>query len=78
MTHTEIVMKLIGSIQPAGDSGLDRERMENLKALCALVDNLVVEIDRVVTDNEHAHQASIKEMANYSKNFLANTLGIKD
>lgn len=77
MNYTEIVKKLIGNIQPAGASHIDPERFKNLKEMCELVNNLVIEIDKVVYDNKHAQQHSIKEMVEYAEDFINNTLRIE-
>jgi hypothetical protein len=77
MTHTEIVQKLIGNIQPLGDSSRDPERFENLKAMCELVNNLVTAIDDVAYQYSESHEYSVKEMGQYADNFLTKTLGIK-
>jgi hypothetical protein len=76
MTHTEIVKKLIGSIEPIGKSETDTKRLENLKQMCELVENLIIEIDTVATRHENAYEYSVKDIAEYSRNFLENTLGI--
>jgi fructose-1,6-bisphosphatase/sedoheptulose 1,7-bisphosphatase-like protein len=75
MTNTEIVKKIIGDIQPSGDSRTDIERFENLKAMCKLVDDLVTEIDHV-TVYKSRHEHSMNEMGNYASKFLTKTLGI--
>ncbi len=77
MTHTEIVKKLIGNINPIGESHIDKERFESLKEMCDLVSNLVSEIKYVARDknrNEH----SMKEMGIYASNFLISELEIND
>jgi hypothetical protein len=76
LTHSEILLKLIGNISPCGRSEIDNERMENLKTLCELVDILVSAIDSVAYENKDSHEHSVKEMASYAKNFLTKTLGI--
>lgn len=76
MTHYEIVKKLIGDIQPAGDSSIDPQRLQNLKDMCQLVNELVSDINDVAYRNKNAYQHSIKEMGNYADNFLTTTLGI--
>ena len=43
----EIVIKLIGEIEPVGASHIDPERFENLKTMTDLVDKLVCDIDNV-------------------------------
>ena len=41
MTNTDVVKKLIGKINPIGETNTDNERFENLKAMCELVNNLI-------------------------------------
>lgn len=78
MTHLEIVKKLIGPISPVGKSEVDSERLENLKAFCSLVNEMVTEIDSVSYNYGHSHEHSVKVMANYAETFLSKTLGISD
>jgi len=77
MTYTEIVKKLVGNIQPAGASHIDVERFENLKEMCKLVNELVIEIDNV-SCQEDRPEHSIKMMGEYAHNFLSKTLGITE
>lgn len=76
MTNTEIINKLIGSITPYGDSQIDKERFENLKQMCNLVEDLILQIDEVSYKYEDYHQNSIKEMSDYANKFLTENLGI--
>ena len=69
MNHTEIVKKLVGNIQPAGESHTDKERFENLKDMCLLVDNLVSEIVDV-SKNKDRYEHSMKEMGLFANKFL--------
>lgn len=78
MTHTEIVMKLIGSIQPAGESNTDAQRFENLKTMCELVNNLITEIDDMAYQNKDAREFSVKRASEYASNFLTKTVGIAE
>lgn len=78
MTNTEIVKKLVGNIQPEGASHIDSERLENLKAMCELVNELVTEIDAVAYENRDRNEFSVKKMADYASDFLTKTLGITD
>ena len=41
MTVHEIVNKLIGNINPVGETNTDNDRFENLKAKCELVNLLI-------------------------------------
>ena len=77
-TYCQIVKKMIGNIYPSGRSEIDKERMKNLKEMCALIDELVSEIDSVAYENEDSHKHSVKEMASYAKIFLTKTLGIAE
>jgi hypothetical protein len=47
MDMHEVVEKLTGKIEPIGESNTDEERFENLKILCNLVENLLIDIDQV-------------------------------
>jgi len=75
MTYTDVVKKLIGHTYPVGSASIDPQRFENLKEMCELVNNLVIEIDNVAREIER-HEHSVKEMAEYASNFLTKKLGI--
>jgi len=72
-----IVLKLIGPINPVGESHTDDKRYENLRATSMLVENLVSDIQDVVNANRNAHEASRKKAFLYAKSILE-TLGIDD
>lgn len=76
LTHTDIVNKLIGPIQPIGKSEVDADRFENLKNICDLVNNLVIQIKNVQTD-KFSHEASVREAGKYADKFLYE-IGIKE
>lgn len=76
MTNTDVVEKLIGKINPVGESNTDEERFNNLQEMCKLVNELVTKIDDVVVRHQNDNAYSIKRSADYAKNFLTNTLGI--
>ena len=78
MTNTDVVKKLIGSINPVGESDIDDERYENLKEMCVLVDNLITDIDDMAFLNRHAQEYSVKRAAKYASTFLAKTVGIEE
>lgn len=77
MTHVEIIQKLIGPINPVGETNADNQRFENLKAMCELVNELVSNIDDVGYKNRNAYEFSVKRAAEYASNFLTTTLGIQ-
>jgi len=70
MTLCDIVYKLTGKINPAGDSSIDNERYENLKQLCHLVEGLITDIDDMVFLNVDAKEHSVKRSVEYGSKFL--------
>jgi hypothetical protein len=70
MTHTEIVKKLIGNINPQGCSTRDEESFQNLKLMCELAQNLLIEIDNVYYKNRHSQEFSVKRASDYAGEFL--------
>lgn len=78
MTNTDVVKKLIGNINPIGETNTDNERFENLKALCELVNNLITDIDDMAYLNKDAREFSVKRASQYASNFLAKTVGIAE
>ena len=71
MKIKEIVQKLVGSITPAGESNLDTKRLENLKIICGLIEDLVYEVNYVARDKDR-YESSMKEMGVYAQKFLDN------
>jgi hypothetical protein len=78
MTHHEVVKKLIGEIRPVGETNTDNERFENLKVMCDLVNNLILDIDDMAFTNKDAYQFSVKRASEYASNFLTKTVGIAE
>ena len=69
MNHYEIVGKLIGPIQPVGESNADSKRLENLKAQIDLVHDLLEEIVEV-RENKSRHESSMKHMGKTADEFI--------
>jgi hypothetical protein len=76
MTHLEITNKLIGPINPVGETTSDDARYENLKAQCELVEQLILDIQYVAKNNKDRSEYSMKRSGEYAERFLANTIGI--
>ena len=76
MNIYKIVQKLIGEIRPVGDSRVDAERFENLKAMTGLVDQLLSDIDSVIPYKNN-HQASMKKAGEFADEFFS-SLGIDE
>lgn len=70
MELKDIVKKLVGNINPVGDSSRDPERLENLKEMCELVQSLVSDIEYIAFSYPSAHEHSIKTARDYAFNFL--------
>ena len=70
MTNTDVLIKLLGKTQTYGDSNIDRERLENLKAMCELVGDLIEEIKDVAKEKDR-YENSIKAMGQYAYKFLS-------
>lgn len=74
----DIVMKLVGNINPIGETNTDNDRFENLKNLCELVDDLLGKIDDVSYKNKDSREFSVKRASDYANKFLTDNLGIKE
>lgn len=61
MDYHEIVKKLVGRIDPIGESNTDEKRFENLKQMTALVNKLIQDIDSVGYDNKDSKEFSLVE-----------------
>lgn len=70
MTNYEIVKKLIGEVRPVGETNEDKKRLENLKSLCELMDEIHTEIDAVAYDFRNNKEHSIKEAVKVADEFL--------
>lgn len=73
----DIVKKLVGPINPIGETNTDNERFHNLKVMTELVDDLLTEIDDVAYYNKDRQEYSIKRAANYASKFY-DKIGIKE
>ena len=77
MELIDIVNRLVGRIEPIGDTTIDCERFENLKAYCELINEMVKRVDDVVCKNWDSRLASVKRSNDYISDFLTNTLKIE-
>lgn len=60
MKRIDIIKKLIGEVEPYGDTNIDRERYDNLNMLGELTVDMVYMIGEVSKQKEHyAHSVSI-------------------
>ena len=68
----EVIKKLIGPIEPIGESQTDAKRLENLKSMCELVSCLLNDIYGAAYYRGR-YESSMKEIGNYAQNFIDNT-----
>lgn len=66
----DVVKKLIGPINPIGESQTDAERLVNLKTMTGLVDALLTDIDWVATENKDRIEWSRKIAGEYASKFF--------
>lgn len=78
MELIDIVDKLVGNIEPIGNTTIDNERFENLKVYCELINEMVRKVDDVTYNNRNSTLASVKKANDYIGNFFTNTLGIAE
>lgn len=77
MDILSVVMGLNGPIEPVGDSSVDRNRLENLKALCDLAYLLLDRITAVAEATDD-HLASVKAAKDVAATFLADVRGVPE
>lgn len=72
MTPYDVVTKLIGAIEPVGESNEDKERLENLKSTIQLTDLLINEIGKVAHANKDRAEESMKKAGDVASEFYDN------
>ena len=76
MELIDVVRKLVGPINPIGDTQVDNMRFEDLKTMTDLVDKLLTDIDAVIAYKDR-HEYSMKRAGEFADNFFEQ-LGIKE
>ena len=74
MTIYEIIKKLIGSIEPYGDTNIDEARLNNLNEHMILVNSLIEDLVRTAK-YRNRQESSIHNLGSYAYDELLN---IKD
>jgi hypothetical protein len=69
MEMIDIVKKLIGPIQPVGESNEDRKRLENLNEFITLADEMIIKL-KDVAENSDSHEHSVALAGDTAKKFL--------
>ena len=60
-TILEVTRNLIGETEPYGDSGIDRERTQNLEKLIYIIDGLLYDVEKVAF-NKDRQEGSMRMM----------------
>ena len=74
MDYYEIIVKLIGPIEPVGETSTDNDRLENLIEMASIVNRLIGDIDKLIPYKNRT-EYSIKQAGEYADNFLT-SIGI--
>lgn len=77
MNYLEIVNRLIGKIEPIGETNVDNIRLENIKNMIELMKDLHIQIDNIAYYNKDRHEHSMKEIGKLANDYL-DWLGIKE
>ena len=75
MEITDVVRKLVGPIDPIGETRTDEKRYENLLQLIKLTNELIAEIDRVGMCRT-SYQASVKKAGDRAYKAMTDDFGI--
>lgn len=67
----EIVMKLVGPVQPTGEHEVDQIGLANIKQLTELIDRLLYEINRAEPSADR-NEASMKAIGLHAREFIKN------
>ena len=75
MEIADVVRKLVGPIDPIGETLTDEKRYENLLQLIKLTDELITDVARVRICR-YSHQASIKKAGERAYRAMTDDFGI--
>jgi len=67
----DVVMRLVGPVNPIGKTEVDSDRYANLEELLVLTNQLLGTIIRVADENAHRVEASLKKAGVRCHEFLA-------
>lgn len=74
MTNYDVVIKLIGNINPIGDESIDHKRLDNLKEMMSLVKLLIADIHEISYRNSTRQEDSIKKAVKLVDSFMENLI----
>lgn len=70
MTNHDVVKKLIGNIEPVGETREDEKRLANLIQMCELCDSILTELGDISYNYKDRGEYSIRECGLYADNFI--------
>ena len=70
-TILEVTRNLIGATEPYGDSGIDRERTQNLDKLIYIIGELLYDVEKVAI-NKDRYEGSMRTMGEKAHKALNN------
>ena len=70
MDNYDVIKKLIGAIDPIGETTADNKRYENLKATLELTGKLLEDINNVAQDNKDRVEYSMSRAGKLADKFL--------
>ena len=69
MELRDVVRKLVGPVKGTGEHNADQDRLENMKTLCLLINDLLSDVEAAYEDAD-SHQASVAAIGKQAKHFL--------
>jgi len=69
-TIIEVINKLVGEINPIGETNIDNQRYDNLIMLCTITNELLHKIFDVSIENKDRSEFSMKRAGRYAETFL--------
>ncbi len=70
MDNHDVVKKLVGKIQPQGESNTDEIRFSNLESMTKLITQLIQDVDRVAQENKDKQEYSMKKSGEFASKYL--------
>ena len=69
-TIYQVITKLIGPINPQGETNTDNERFENIKVMTEVTEMLIRDIDDVAYKNKDRQEYSMKRAGEHASKWM--------
>lgn len=70
MTHTDVIRKLIGHINPVGETNSDNEAFQNIKKQCEVINDLLEDVQRIASLHRNRQEYSMKRVGTLAQEFI--------